>query len=147
MAKAFNASFTALYVETRNTDKMDEADRNRLDYHMKLAKQLGADINTIYGDDVSYQIAEYARISGVTKIVIGRSNIKKRHMFGKQSLTEKLTLITPHIDIHIMNYRETKDGHAIIAATISVNGKEHLEAIIAKLSRINGVINISRSGS
>ena len=102
MAKAFNASFTALYVETRNTDKMDEADRNRLDYHMKLAKQLGADINTIYGDDVSYQIAEYARISGVTKIVIGRSNIKKRHMFGKQSLTEKLTLITPHIDIHII---------------------------------------------
>lgn len=56
-------------------------------------------------------------------------------------------LANMHIDIHVMNCRETKDGHAIIAATISVNGKEHLEAIIAKLSRINGVINISRSGS
>lgn len=102
MAKAFNATFTALYVQTRNMDKMEMADKSRLEYHMKLARQSGADIATIYGDDVSYQIAEFARISGVTKIVIGRSNMKRRHMFGKQTLTEKLTLIAPHIDIHII---------------------------------------------
>lgn len=102
MAKAFSAAFTALYVETRNVNKMEAADKSRLEYHMKLAKQAGADIATVYGDDVSYQIAEYARISGVTKIVIGRSNIKRRRLFGKQSLTEKLTMIAPHIDIHII---------------------------------------------
>lgn len=102
MANAFSATFTALYVQTRNTEKMEAADKNRLEYHMKLAMQAGADIATVYGDDVSYLIAEYARISGVTKIVIGRSNIKRRYVFGKQSLTEKLTLIAPHIDIHII---------------------------------------------
>lgn len=102
MAKAFSATFTALYVKTRNADKMDAADKSRLEYHMKLAKQAGADIATVYGDDVSYQIAEYARISGVTKIVIGRSSIKRRHLFGRQTLTEQLTIIAPQIDIHII---------------------------------------------
>jgi len=56
-------------------------------------------------------------------------------------------LANMHIDIHVMNCRETKDGHAIIAATITVNGKEHLDGIIAKLSRVPGVISITRSGS
>lgn len=102
MAHAFAATFTALYVQTSNADKIASDDKVRLDYHMKLAKQLGADIATSYGNDVSYQIAEYARISGVTKIVIGRSNIRKRHLFGKQTLTEKLTLIAPNIDVHII---------------------------------------------
>ena len=32
---------------------------------MRLAQQLGAKIETVYGDDVPYQIAEFARISGV----------------------------------------------------------------------------------
>ncbi len=102
MAKAFSATFTALYVQTSNVDRMDAVDKGRLEYHMELAKQAGADIATVYGDDVSYQIAEFARISGITKIVIGRSNIRRRHLFGRQTLTEKLTLIAPQIDIHII---------------------------------------------
>ncbi len=56
-------------------------------------------------------------------------------------------LTNMHIDIHVMNSRETKDGHAIITATITVNGKDHLEAIITKLSRIQGIIRIDRSGN
>ncbi len=34
---------------------------------------MGARITTIYGEDIAAQIAEYAKASGVSKIVIGRS--------------------------------------------------------------------------
>lgn len=102
MAFAFGGSFTALYVKTPDSDKMDEASKRRLQYHIRLAEQLGADITTSYGEDVSFQIAEFARISGVTKIVIGRSNAGRRHFWNKPTLTEKLTEITPNIDIHII---------------------------------------------
>ena len=102
MATAFGGSFTALYVQTPNADKMDEASKRRLQYHLRLAVQLGADITTVYGEDVSYQIAEFARISGVTKIVIGRSNAKRRHFWSKPTLTEKLTDIAPNLEIHII---------------------------------------------
>ncbi len=102
MATAFGGNFTALYVQTPDSDKMDEASKRRLQYHIRLAEQLGADITTVYGEDVSYQIAEFARISGVTKIVIGRSNVKRRHFWNKPTLTEKLTEIAPNLDIHII---------------------------------------------
>ncbi len=117
MATAFGGSFTALYVQTPDSDKMDEASKRRLQYHIRLAEQLGADITTVYGEDVSYQIAEFARISGVTKIVIGRSNVKRRHFWNKPTLTEKLTEIAPNLDIHIIPdntvnppYREKTDS-------------------------------------
>lgn len=81
MASAFGGSFTALYVKSANTDKMNEFDKKRLQSNIQLAEQLGAEIAITHGEDVSFLIAEYARISGVTQIIIGRSNIK-RHHFG-----------------------------------------------------------------
>ena len=102
MASAFGGSFTALYVQTPDSEKMDDASKRRLQYHIRLAEKLGADITTVYGEDVSFQIAEFARISGVTKIVIGRSNVKRRHFWSKPTLTEKLTEIAPNLDIHII---------------------------------------------
>ncbi len=102
MASAFGGNFTALYVQTPDSDKMDDASKRRLHYHIRLAEQLGASIATVYGEDVSFQIAEFARISGVTKIVIGRSNAKRRHFWSKPTLTEKLTEIAPNLDIHII---------------------------------------------
>ena len=46
----------------------------RLRDNMRLAEQLGAQITTVYGDEPAVQIAEYARVSGITKIVVGRTN-------------------------------------------------------------------------
>ncbi|HEX3026401.1 MAG TPA: ACT domain-containing protein [Clostridia bacterium] len=50
-----------------------------------------------------------------------------------------------HIFIHSLNSRETKDGSAIIYATITINGLEHLKSIISKLSNIEGILSIRRS--
>ena len=102
MASAFGGSFTALHVKTANADKMNEVDKKRLQQNIHLAGQLGANIAITHGEDVSFQIAEYARISGVTQIVIGRSNVKRRHFWSKPTLTEKLTEIAPNLDIHII---------------------------------------------
>ncbi|MDO4741269.1 MAG: DUF4118 domain-containing protein [Eubacteriales bacterium] len=102
MAAAFGGSFTALYVQTPASEKMDEASKKRLQYHIRLAEQSGAAITTLFGEDVSFQIAEFARISGVTKVVIGRSNIRRRHFWSKPTLTEKLSELAPDMDIHII---------------------------------------------
>ena len=102
MAKAFGGTFTALFVRTPNYEAMSEENKERLRQNTALAQELGATIETVFGDDVSHQIAEYARLSGVTKIVVGRSAVSKRKLFGKPTLTEKLTQIAPNIDIHII---------------------------------------------
>ena len=102
MAQAFHCSFTALFVQTPGYELMPEADKGRLRANIRLAENLGATVETVFGDDVSYQIAEYARLSGVTKIVIGRSAAARKHLWGKPTLTEKLIAIAPNMDIHII---------------------------------------------
>lgn len=56
-----------------------------------------------------------------------------------------IQLSNMHIFIHTLNSRETKDNHAIIYATITVNGLEHLKTVISKLSNIKGILSIGRS--
>lgn len=102
MAGAFRCGFTALFVETKAFQWMNARDKQRLQGNMRLAQQLGASIETVYGDDVAYQIAEFSRLSGVTKIVLGRSGIPHRLLLRKPSLTERLIELTPELDIHII---------------------------------------------
>ncbi len=54
-------------------------------------------------------------------------------------------LFNMHIFIHSLNSRETKDGSAVISATITINGLEHLNSIINRLQNIEGIISIKRS--
>ncbi len=114
MAKAFDAHFTALYVSTPEATSMSTEDKDRLQRNIALSERLGATVTTVYGDDVSFQIGEFARLSRVTKVVLGRSNIKRRP-FGNKPLTDRLTAIAPDIEIHIIpdHAAETKFTRAI----------------------------------
>lgn len=102
MAGAFHGAFTALFVETPDFASMKEENQKLLRSNMRLAEQLGAKIETVYGEDIPFQIAEFARLSGVSKIVIGRSSAARKHLFGKPALTEKLILAAPNLDIYII---------------------------------------------
>ena len=102
MADAFQCGFTALFVETKAFARMAQQDRQRLESNMRLAQQLGASVETVYGDDVAYQIAAFARISGATKIVLGRSGIPHRALLRNTLLTERLIELIPQLDIHII---------------------------------------------
>lgn len=102
MANAFKGSFTALFVETPDFSVLSDENKKSLKNNMRLAQQLGATIETVYGDDIALQISEFARISGVSKIVLGRNNAKRKYFFGKPSLTERLTILAPNLDIYII---------------------------------------------
>ena len=102
MAAAFNSQFTALFVETPDFGAATPENRQRLIENRALAEQLGAQTETVYGEDIPYQIAEFARLSGVTKIVLGRSIVTRKHLFGKMTLTEELISYAPEMDIHII---------------------------------------------
>ena len=102
MANAFQCAFTALFVETPEFAQMSVENKQRLQENRVLAESLGARTETVYGEEVAYQIAEYARLAGVTQIVLGRSAVTRRKLFGKTPLTEQLIFYAPEIDIHII---------------------------------------------
>ena len=102
MAEAFHSSFTALFVETTETKELKGENLKRLRGNLRLAEQLGAQIATVYGDDPAVQIAEYAKVSGITKIVLGRTNHKSTVFLKSKTLVDKLTKLAGDIDVYII---------------------------------------------
>ena len=112
MAQAFCGGFTALYVQTPEDAAMNAEDALRLQANIRLAQHLGAEIVTMHSEDVPTQITEYARLSGVTKIVIGRSGAQRRHFWSEPTLTERLITLAPEVEIHIIPDAEVyKNNH------------------------------------
>ena len=102
MAKAFGASFTALYVQTPASELMLDADKARLADNIRYAESLGANVATVIGDNIAFQIAEFSRLSGITKVVLGRSAAPQKGLFKKQTLTDQLIALAPNLDVHII---------------------------------------------
>ena len=102
MARAFDANLTALYIKTSQSEVLSEENAKRLQNNIKFAERMGATIVTVYGEDVALQMAEYAKTSGATKIVIGRNATKRAGIIRKPTLADKLIALATNIDIHII---------------------------------------------
>ena len=108
IAAAFHGTLIALFVETPAYALLSDDDRKRLRSNMNLAEKLGARLETVTGDDVPYQIAEYARVSDITGIVIGQTNTVGGLLRRKKSLTDRLVAYAPDLDYFIIPYDGTK---------------------------------------
>lgn len=102
MAEAFHSELTALFVEPPTPGGEDAASRRRLQANLRLAEELGAKITTLYGDDPAAQIAEYARTSGVSKVVLGRSAQGRGLLGRRSSLMDRLNVLAPELDVYII---------------------------------------------
>lgn len=102
LAYAFHAQFTGLYVETPAMQEADEKIKQNVRRNMELAKALGAKIVTVYGSDIGSQVAEYAIVSNVSKVVLGRTNHRFFMKKPKSEVLETLNSLAPNIDVYII---------------------------------------------
>ena len=118
MAHAFGGSFTALYIQTSRSEGMSKEDKIRLHNSTELARSLGADIVTVSGEDIPLQIAEVARLCNVTKVVLGRTNVRRQLFWKKTSLSEKLSEIAPNLEIHIIPDASQKASYRTVESFV-----------------------------
>lgn len=52
-----------------------------------------------------------------------------------------------HVTVQSINTRGTKDGRLLVNLTIAANSVEHLKTVMARLSKLSGVLSVDRSGS
>ena len=111
MAGAFHGRFTALYVETprdRNCQKQRESGFGKIS---NLPETLGAKVSSTYSDDIPYQIVEFARVSGISKIVMGRAR-SKRSFAGISSKAylyrSDEVRLAPDLELFVIPDREAK---------------------------------------
>lgn len=102
MANVFDADFTALYIEMTGTKKLSSENKKRLESNTALARAQGAKVVTLNGDDIAYQVAQYAKTGKATKIVIGRSGYRANSFFAPPNFVDKLIQQTPEIEIYVI---------------------------------------------
>ena len=107
LANAFRGKFTALFVRTADYEKYSSENKARLQENTHLAEQLGASIETVIGDDIAYQIAEFAKYAGVSKIVIGRSTTRSRWGFMHKGFLDQLIQLAANLDIYVIPDKTT----------------------------------------
>lgn len=134
-SEAFHAPWVAVYVENMGSQYFTESEKKNVRANLDLAERLGAEIVTLNGDDVADVVAEYARLSGITNIVIGKSRNKKtlKSLF-EMDLEDKLISMLPDIEVHIIPDNPTqgkyrKHGRMQIRKNLFLSWSDSLKTI------------------
>ena len=106
LSSAMGAELIAVYVE--DVELRDEAQAQAVHSHLSLAEKHGAMLTTIYGNDPATAIAEYARVSGITKIVLGKSPGRRT----RDTLMARLNELAPNLEIIIIPIRLTVNANS-----------------------------------
>ncbi len=97
MAEAYHTKYLAMYVET-DGDLSDESASN-LKKHMQLVRDTGGRLIIKYGDDVVNTVANFAKISNVTDLIIGKT---WQSVGKKVGLEDKFIQKLPNLTIIIL---------------------------------------------
>jgi two-component system sensor histidine kinase KdpD len=114
LASLMDAPWMAVTVERSGTS-LDDAARQRLDEAMRLAESLGAETQTLTGDDLPAELLRFAKFENVTQIVIGRSHGGFFNELLRRSLPHELVRRTQDIAIHLVT-REVEPLAAVRVA-------------------------------
>jgi len=118
LSGALDAELIAVYVE--DMDLHDEAQAQAVHDHLALAERHGAMLTTIYGNDPATAIAEYARVSGITRIVLGKSPGRRT----RDTLMSRLNELAPNVEIVIVPNQLTADEDS--SRLLRLLRREHL---------------------
>jgi len=96
MAEAYHAPWVAVNVLLGETG--DGVKKNT-----SLAERLGAKIVTLHGTDVVLSVSEYAKMTGITSIVLGKRKRADviRNPFSPE-FSDRLSALLPEVEVHII---------------------------------------------
>ena len=101
LADLMDAPWIAVTVERPGTN-LNDAARQRLDKAMRLAASLGAETQTLTGDDLPAELLRFSKFENVTQIVVGRSRSGFINELLRRSLPHELVRRTQDIAIHLV---------------------------------------------
>jgi two-component system sensor histidine kinase KdpD len=107
LADQMDAPWLAVTVEHPGAQPGADT-RRRIDEAMALARALGANTETLTGNDIPGEVLRFARFENVTQIVIGRAGGGFIAEFLRRSLPHELVRRAQEIEIHLV----TRDSEA-----------------------------------
>jgi two-component system, OmpR family, sensor histidine kinase KdpD len=110
VAERLQVPWTAIYVETARTQRLTDADRDRIADFLRLAERLGASTITIPGRNIAEEVVAYATANNITQIVIGKSSRSRWFEIVHGSVVHELVRKTGPISVHVIS---SDDGETV----------------------------------
>jgi two-component system sensor histidine kinase KdpD len=105
LAQALGAELYVLHVESKR-DK-DPARKRTLESSLQFARNLGATIVILAGNETSRVTAAYIREHRITQAIVGRSALHGLRKYLYYLAIQKFMSEAPHVDLHIVTQQET----------------------------------------
>lgn len=104
IAKRYKCEWIVVSVDCTNlfAPKLTPKNKEMLDAHFKLAKQLGAEVITLTGKSVSGELSKFAQERHITQIIIGHATRTKLETVLRGSTVSKLLKQAKNIEIHVI---------------------------------------------
>src|SRR5437870_6887562 len=103
VADHLRAPWTAIYVETARTQRLNDAERDRIADFLRLAERLGASTITIPGRNIAEEALAYATANNITQIAIGKSSRSRWFEMVHGSVVHELVRKTGEISVHVIS--------------------------------------------
>lgn len=105
-------------------------------------------INVIHSMSDPEQAGRWIRVNWTSSVAKSYNCTLDIIAHNRDALFADISLILSgmRVPIYEINARQLKNGNAIVIVTIGIQGTEHLKNIIYRLSKINSVISVERTG-
>jgi two-component system, OmpR family, sensor histidine kinase KdpD len=105
LSDRLHGRWIALYIESRRSLQLTEAQRNRIADTLRLAEALGGEAITIPGahQRIADDIIGYARANNVNQIVVGKSSRSKWFEIVRGSVVHDLVRQSGNICVHVIS--------------------------------------------
>lgn len=106
IADAVRAPLVAVTVQSPDwSSRLDPERRKRLEAHLRMAEDLGAEVATLQGADVAATLVRYAREHNVDQLVIGHSTKGRWSELLHGSVVRKVLKASTDMDVHVIGER------------------------------------------
>jgi len=111
LAGGLNSTWFVAYVRTagETPERIDTAALRSLADNITLAKELGAEVVRLEGNDVAEALARFARERRITHAVFGRTRRPAWHERLLGSVLDRFMRLAPRVDVLVVG-RESEDG-------------------------------------
>jgi two-component system sensor histidine kinase KdpD len=103
-AQRFHGALLAAYVEQPG---LNQKDREQLESHLKLAREMGASVHSLQGTDFTAAILDFAHEQRVTQLFLGHTGREKRLPFLRGPL-DRLIDAAEDFDVRLFPHREAR---------------------------------------
>lgn len=118
LAGRLRASWSAIHVETSRTQRLSEAERDRVAGALRLAERLGGEAVTWPASDVAGGVIDYAQTNNFTHIVVAKSRRSPLEDLFMGSVTHGVIRRAGDISVHVI--AEERAGEGVPAKTSDI---------------------------